>query len=349
MLAAGRSPRVGVRMRLRTDLLAKGSNRMRANRTESGREGASRRVSNGPGRALVLVVAASILGGSSTGAAAAERLRWKFKEGDTLRFSIEQKMMMDTKGMGIERKSNRTSTLEFAWKVLSVGAGGEAEINHRTERIRMRAEEPPYMPFEFDSATSKEAQPGFEALSRLLKAEVGAEFTFKMKPTGEITDIKVPEETLKRLREAVPPGSPGAELSEKSLKDTLLQASPPSFPEEPLEPGKTWTTKPARVPLPPFAMLAIDRTFTFQGPDPNSPGLLLVGIDTTAKIEPAEGADVKVAIRKQEGKGSMTIDPQAGRVVSTRLSLKLEIAVTAPWARLIEQSSESSSTMTLLP
>jgi hypothetical protein len=331
------------------DLQVKGSNRMRANSAGRGRERASRRVSSGLCRALVLIAAASILGGSSTVAVAAEPLRWKFKEGDTLRFSIEQKMMMDTKGMGIERKSNRASTLEFVWKILSVGAGGEAEINHRSERVRMRAEEPPYVPFDFDSATSKEVQPGFEAIGKLLKAEVGAEFSFKMKPTGEILDIKVPEETLKRLREAVPPGTPGAELSEKSLKETLLQASPPSFPEAALEPGKSWTSKPARVPLPPFAMLAIDRTFTFQGPDPNSPGLMLVGIDTTAKIEPAEGADVKAVIRKQEGKGSMSVDGQAGRVVSTRLALKLDVAVTAPMGQLIEQSSESSSTMTLLP
>jgi hypothetical protein len=297
---------------------------------------------------MLLGLAASVLGGWSTGAAAAEPLRWKFKGGETLRYSIEQKMAMDTKGMGIERKSNRTSTLEFAWKVLSVGAGGEAEINHRTERIRMRAEEPPYMPFEFDSAATKEVQPGFEALVKLLKAEVGAEFTFKMKPSGEITDIKVPEETLKRLREAAPAGGPGADLSEQSLKETLLQASPPSFPQDALEAGKTWTTKPARVPLPPFAMLVVDRTFTFQGPDAKSPNLLLVGIDSTAKVEPIEGADVKATIRKQEGKGSMTIDGQAGRVVSTRLGLKLEIAVTA-MGQQIEQSSESSSSMMLLP
>jgi hypothetical protein len=347
MLAAGRSLRRGVPMAIEDGPLGERSNRMRANWTEEGWEGTSRRVAIRLRPAAVLLAVAWALVGSRAGAD--EPLRWKFKEGETLRFSIEQKMMMDTKGMGIERKSNRTHTLEFIWKVLSVGPGGEAEINHRTERIRMRAEEPPYMPFDFDSATSKEPPPGFEALARLLKAEVGAEFTFKIKPTGEIVDIKVPEETLKRLREAAPPGGPGAEISEKSLKETLLQASPPSFPEGPLEPGKSWTTKPARVPLPPFAMLTVDRTFTYQGPDPKSPNLLLVRIDSTAKIEPIEGSDVKAAIRKQEGKGSMSIDGQAGRVVSTRLGLKLDIAVTAGTGQVIEQSSETSSSMTLLP
>ena len=45
----------------------------------------------------------------------------------------------------------------------------------------------------------------------------------------------------------------------------------------------------------------------------------------------------------------MTVDTQAGRVVSTRLSLKLDIAGHGPMGQSIEQSSESSSSMTLQP
>src|SRR5262249_52397793 len=143
-------------------------------------------------------------------------------------------------------------------------------------------------------------------------------------------------------------GVPGADVSEKSLKDSLLQSSPPSFPDNPVAPGQTWKSRPAREPLPPFAMLLIDRTFTYQGPDTKSPNLLLVGIETAVKLEPIEGADVKANIRKQEGKGSMTVDAQAGRVVNTRQSLRLEIAVSA-MGQTIEQTSETSSTMTLMP
>lgn len=321
---------------------------MRANTSGMERVGTSRGKAARPGRAVAWIVAAVALVGSIGVAAADEPLRWKFKDGETLRFSVERKMTMDTKGMGIARKSSRSDSLEFSWTVLSAGAGGEAEIRHKIERIRMRAEEPPYVPFEFDSASTKEPQPGFEAMAKQLKAEVGGEFIFKMKPTGEIADIKVPEETLKKLREAAPAGLPGPDISEKSLKETLLQSSPPSFPDNALAPGQSWKSRPAREPLPPFAMLLVDRTFTYQGPDPKSPNLLLVGIETTVKIEPVEGADVKATIRKQDGKGSMTIDAQAGRVVNTRQALRLEIAVAA-MGQSIEQTTETSSTMTLLP
>jgi hypothetical protein len=96
-----------------------------------------------------------------------------------------------------------------------------------------------------------------------------------------------------------------------------------------------------------FATLVMDRTFTYQGPDPRNPNLQLVAIDTTAKIEPMEGQDAKATIRNQEGKGSMTVDSQAGRVVSTRFGLKLDMAVTA-MGQSIEQSTEMNTTMSLL-
>jgi hypothetical protein len=328
---------------------------MHANRTEIGSEGTTRRASLGLRSAAVLIALVWGFVDGNKCASAAELLRWKFKEGETLRFSIEQKMVSNTKGMGVEHKSNRTQSQEIMWKVLSVGAGGEAEINHRVLRIKLKAEDPPYAPFEFDSADVKQPQPGFEAMIRQLKAEVGAEFTFKMKPTGEIIDIKVPEETLKRYRDAAPPGGPAPEINEKSLKDVLMQSSPPSFPEGALEPGKTWSPKPARMPLalpgpnPPFATLVLDTTFTYQGADPKSPNLWLVAIDTNGKVEPIEGLDVKVMIRRQEGKGSLTIDSQAGHMVSTRNSMKLDITITGGMGQAIEQSSEMNSSMTLLP
>jgi hypothetical protein len=298
-------------------------------------------------RVAILLAVACGLGGSTPGAEAAETLRWKFKAGDTLRFSIEQKSNMSVKAMGTERKSNRTHTVEMSWKVLRVDAGDEAEIMQKLDRIRMHVEIPPLMPFDFDSAASKADQPGFEAETRQLRAQVGAEFTFKMKPTGVITDIKLSEQTLKSLREASPPGTPDTELSEQAIKETLLQSSPPSFPDGPLEPGKSWSAKLARMPLG-FATLVMDRTFTYQGPDPKNPNILLVGIDTTAKLEPMEGTDVKATIRNQDGKGSLAVDGQAGRVVSTRFGLKLDMAVTA-MGQSIEQSTEMNTSMSLLP
>jgi hypothetical protein len=338
----------GIAMGTKDGSLGERSNRMRANKTQCGWHGRSGGAGLLPRAAAIVVVATWGLAGPTAAADAAEALRWKFRAGETLRFSIEHKMSMTAKAMGTEHKSNQTQTVEMSWKVQSVDASGEAEITQRMDRIRLRVVSPPLMPLDFDSATTKADPPGFEAITRQVKALVGAEFTFKLKPDGEITDVKLSPETLKRLRESNPSGAPDAEFSEKAVKDNLLvQLSPPSLPEGPIEPGKSWSPKPTRMPLP-FATLVLDKTYTFKGPDPNSPNLMLVGIDTAVKAEPVEGADIKATIRKQEGTGTMTFDGQAGRLANVRLSQKIEMSI-VQMGQSMEHSSEMTSSMSLLP
>ncbi len=300
--------------------------------------------------AFVLLGTAGLTGAGAR-ATAAEPLRWTFHQGESLKYSLEQKMTMSTKANGVERKSNRNHTLNFNWTVLAVEPSGEARIRHKTERIRMKADEPPLLPFQFDSAETKGDPPGFEGMARILRAEAGAEFTFRMTPTGEIIDIEIPAETLKRYKDAMPEGRPGGgEVNEKAVKENLMQASPPAFPANPIDAGQTWSARPSRVPLmePPIATLILDRTFTYQGPDPRSPASRLIGVQTTARVEPIPGVDFKITIRKQDGHGTMTLDTSSGHVSSTQLSLNMELVVNAQ-GQSIEQTSDSSSTMTLQP
>ena len=96
----------------------------------------------------------------------------------------------------------------------------------------------------------------------------GRSLHFKLRPNGEVDDLKIPEKTLKSLREGVSPEAGGQGTnSEQALKDMLLQSSPPAFPLESLEPGKTWATKPAKIAIPGLGTLTLDKVFTFQGPD----------------------------------------------------------------------------------
>ncbi len=118
-------------------------------------------------------------------------------------------------GRGRETKSTRSHTINLSWTVKNVASNGEAEITHRIERVRVRIEAPPYMPFDFDSDAPKVDAPGpFEAVAQLTKAMAGVEFTFKMKPSGEIVDIVITAQTMKSLRDAVKPpegAGPGLE------------------------------------------------------------------------------------------------------------------------------------------
>jgi hypothetical protein len=299
-------------------------------------------------RATVLVLTAWLLAGWVAGSVDAQVLQWKFKPGEVLRYSMEQKISMTARGMDRETKQTRSQIVEMSWKVNNVTGDGQAELVQRIDRVRLRVEAPPLMPFEFDSNAPKaEAQAPFEAEARMLRAMAAAEFTFRMKPSGAIEDIRFPEQTLKALREATPGGAPEGEVSEKLLKDTLTQSSPPAFPEGPLEPGKTWSDKPARVPSP-LGTMVLNKTYTFQGPDPKNPRLMLIVVDTKVALEPAPGAPITAELRKQEGKGTMTFDAEAGHVVSTRGTQKTEMTITVMDQR-IEQTIETTTTMTLVP
>jgi hypothetical protein len=301
-------------------------------------------------QATIVVAVAWLLGGLLPAPAGAEVLRWTFKAGEVLNYSIDTKTQMTARGADREHKSSRSLIIDMSWTVRSVGPGGDAEITQRINRVREKVEQAPYMPFEFDSSGSKPVPEGFEGEAKYLKSLVGLEFTFAMKPTGEIGEIKFPEQTLKAVREAAPPqpGEAGAaqEVPEKALKEMLLQSSPPSFPAGDLQPGKTWKSKPARIPSP-VGIVAMEKSFTFQGPDPKAPHLLLVGIDTKVAVEPVEG--VTTTIRKQEGKGSMTLDTRSGHMTSVRSTHKLDMTVAPKGAPPLDQVTETTTSMDLVP
>jgi hypothetical protein len=303
-------------------------------------------ISNGRAGAVALTMALSLLG-AWTSQGRAETLRWKLGPGEVLRYTMEQKQLENFQVMGKSKKSTRLTTTNLSWTVKSLSPNGEAEITLRFDRVRMRIEQPPLVPLEFDSSPNKlEIPDEFEPIERQLKATAGAELTFKLRPTGEVDDLKVPEQTMKKLRDGLPKDAPGGEpVSEEGLKAMLMSSKFPSFPPTSLEPGMTWTAKTSKISLP-IGSLTIDQVFTFQGPDSKAPRLLLVGIDAKVSLEPAE--NVLAKIRKHEGTGSLTFDAETGRIVRSSSKQKMELIITDRGQDIV-QSSDTTTTMTLEP
>jgi hypothetical protein len=307
--------------------------------------------------ATIAVLAASL----APRAGRAETLRWKFKAGDVLRYTLEEKTASTSKVMGRELKSMRSHTINLSWNVRGVSANGDANVTMRFDRVRMHIEQPPFLPFDFDSSAAKvDAPEPFGSIGQQVKAMAGAEFTFKIKPSGAVENVTVPEQTVKALREGL--GADAAAqgmFSEQGLKDILVQSSPPPFPEGSLEPGKSWSTKPSRLTVAPLGTMVIDKVLTFQGPDPKTPGLLLIGTETRVALEPMDNANpsarsgeipsLSAKIGSQEGKGTLTFDAEGGRITSSRMTQKIDMQIMGPMEQKIDQSTETISTMTLEP
>jgi hypothetical protein len=297
---------------------------------------------------MIAALAGAMAGAGGGDARAQEVLRWKFKAGDVLKYSTEQKMVQTVKGSMVrEQKQTRTQAIQFSWNVKDVASDGSAEIVQRIDRVTMRVDVTPYVPFEFDSTKpDAEVPEPFEPEARQLKATIGAEFSFKMKPTGEIADVTISPATLKKLKDALPADAAGhAGFSEQAMKDILIQSSPPPFPQTPVEPGKNWSSKPAKLTLP-QGSLVMDKVFTFQGSDPGDPKLVQIATVDRVTLEAGEGVSAK--IRAQEGKGTLTFDVAAGRVVASRSTQRIEMEMSL-MGQQIDQTNETTSTMKFVP
>jgi hypothetical protein len=285
---------------------------------------------------------------ASTGQAHAETLRWKLNPGEVLHYTMESKEVVTFNVQGKDKKSIRTSTANISWSVNSVSANGDAEITFRFDRFRLRVDESPLVPLEFDSSPNNKQIPDeFEGLDRQIKAMAGAEFTFKLRPNGAVEDLKIAEKTLKSFQNAAPQGSGGQGAgSEQALKEVLLQSSPPPFPAESVEPGKNWAAKPAKMPVPGLGTLTAEKVFTFEGQDSKKPALLQIGVESKLSLEPDENVTAK--IRKQEGTGTLTFDAEHGRIVNTRNKQRVEIVASQRGQEMV-QSTDTTATMTLDP
>ena len=139
---------------------------------------------------LGLVVLSVTAGPASVGAAT---LRWKFKPGETLRYSMEQKTVTTLKVPGQQLQTTLTQTIDLSWAVKDVAADGTADVSWTIDRMRTRIESA-LGAFAYDSKDEKVPEgPVAAALVPTLKALVGAQFPFKINPQGELSDVKVPE------------------------------------------------------------------------------------------------------------------------------------------------------------
>ena len=148
---------------------------------------------------IVLSATGRILGAApSQPTRGAETLRWKFKPGETLRYTMVQEMSQGMKAVGQDIKTSIKQTIDLHWNVKNISSDGVAELSQTIDRIRTKVEAPGSS-FDYDSQGGKEPEgQNASPLIPLIKAQVGAEFEFKMSGRGELSDIKVPQK-LARL------------------------------------------------------------------------------------------------------------------------------------------------------
>ncbi len=279
----------------------------------------------------------------------ATSLRWKFKQGEILHYTMNQSTTNSYKPKnGVEATSLMSQIVDLHWTVRSVSADGAADLTQTVDRIRTRIEgagQPSAFEFDSDSKQPPADGPIAAQLVPLLKTLVGAEFTYKMSAMGELTDVKVPDTLMESVRQANSGGGKTV-FSDEGMKNLVTQSGL-TLPEKPIDPGGTWNHQ-NKVPLPLLGTMVMDKTYRLKGTDASPPRRAEIELETRVTIQPAPQAGVALKIKSQDGKGEFAFDLDRGRVVSSRVEDLLVMTLSVQ-DQEIDQSTKTVTEMRLSP
>ncbi len=291
--------------------------------------------------ALALSTTLLLVGLAQASANAKATLRWKFKEGEVLRYSMDQNTIQTSQGPeGREIKQTYGMIMDMTWTVKAVDPSGMASITQTIDRVRTTVTTQGGK-FSFDSREAGNA-PG--VAGPMYKILVGAEFSSKMSPRGELTDIKLSDKLLANLRESNDPGGAQGQFSEAGLKNMISQMVVP-LADGDVDVGQTWKRALAIPDGPNGQTRQIEQTFIYKGHDAASSSL--EAIEFTTKLDPPKAdPNVPVTVKKETQTGRIVFDNAAGRVVKSTVEEDMEVTV-AIQGKEIPQKAQISRVLAL--
>ncbi|MDR3620133.1 MAG: DUF6263 family protein [Paludisphaera borealis] len=297
-----------------------------------------------------LAVATLLLTVGLQGAATADApLRWKFKTGETVRYSLVQKTETTMKlPDGRTGGSKVSQDSDIHWTVNSVSPEGVAEMTQTIDRVRVRMDSVPGQPpFEFDSASKDPAPEGPVAaqLVPIFRALAGLECTLMMDARGEIRDVRIADKVVESLQKSFQ-GGLGNLFTKESLKNMVGQSSL-VLPEEAVAKGKSWKEQ-SKIPAAQLGTMVTDKTYTFEGPEAADASRVRIDLTSKTSLEPDANAQIEFAMKNQDGKGRFVFDAAKGRIISSHVDITMTQSIKAQGQEL-EQTIVNKIEMKLAP
>lgn len=250
---------------------------------------------------------------------AQEKLAWKFAEGSQLKYKVNQAMIMKVIVAGNANTQEIRQTMEMGWDVQKVGANGDAVVGQTIERINMDFSGSLIEPFKYDSTdktppTTSMGRRVADSYAKILNQQ----FQVSMKPTGEITNVKIPETLMSALTT-----SGNGVLTESMVRQMMTQSAI-TLPREAIAPKHKWTTSQS-VDLP-YGKMSIASQLSFAGID-RSTGFAVISVTPEIKIASGEDSAQQVTLNESSGKGQVYFDIANGRIAKSQLDLQMDMTV----------------------
>jgi hypothetical protein len=283
--------------------------------------------------ALMLITAA---------AQAADAPRWKFEEGQSNRYRMNQTMNMSMVVGGNDIQNNLQQVIDMSWTVREIKDDGSAVLDQKIDRMRMTIEAGGQK-VEVDSAAKEEPQNQAAMLAPMLKAFTAKPFKVTMSPRGEITEVEVPEEMVEALKNTPGAAAMGDMATPEGFKKMVGQAAF-AMPEK-LEPNDEWTQK-MEMQLPGIGKQVTETTYKYEGAK-EVDGKEYEVFTPSLKIR-YEGGATQVNVGDQKSEGQILFDREAGRLQQSELKQNMTLTLSAG-GQSIEQKLEQTIEMKHVP
>ena len=297
---------------------------------------------------LLVAIACGCLAVSTAGAAE-NTLRWKFKEGDSMEYTMQRatEAKLDLSGSLIEFNSGMT--FDTTWKVKKVSDDGTAELEQTLDRIQLKMDSPLGGGLDYDSKVPGSGQGQiWDMMGPMFEAMVGQTFSMKVSPAGKVTDIKMPEKIAEQLAKAATGGGRrgnplgamgGMGLTEASFKE-MLERGFVALPEKPVAPDVTWKQSFENV-MKGAGVQKTEITYsTAETETADGHTVQKISAKTELTFEPEENPMTDIEIDEQEGLSTIYFDVDAGRTLKVDGKQRQVMAITAPNREITVEQNE---------
>lgn len=271
-------------------------------------------------------------------------LRWKFKSGETVRFTTATEVLQDMQIGGQQLNSKMTQAMDMIWAVKEANAEEavlDVTINH--VHVEMTPPGPAAKAIVYDS--KNETHEGQAAMmAPLFGAMINQPMTLTVTPLGEVKNIKLPEGMIAAMQKA----GPGAKevLSEDAMKQTISRVMI-AFPKS-VAAGKSWESN-FETKNPILGTQKAVTTYTYVGPEKaESRTVEKLDVKVLLSFDQPADAQAKATIKEQVSEGAILFDNQQGMPLETVMNSQMKLELSAG-GQMIDQQITTKVMMKQLP
>jgi hypothetical protein len=268
----------------------------------------------------VALLSLAVVSASASFAQGQTTLRYKYKEGDTFTYEAEQNTKAEMISFLRTVRIVENMAVEMTCKVIKVNDKGDADVAVQFSAVKIAMDTPDDKVAVSSTAAGKPDSSLGQKLYAAVKVISKLQATGKQSATGELTDVKISEESLKELKKST--DGLGGEMFNGNCLKNLVGALGLVLPTEAIAKGKTWIhTTSLKLDI---GNSDVKLKYTYEGADN---GLESISLSSALDIKPRTDLPFELKVKTAKGKGTAKFDNQVGRLRELSMTQHVEMEV----------------------